>query len=82
MHNNKPSKQHWHSSEGTAPSLPLKPYTDAPFKPPALLLTGLKPRPQWWMRGIRKPSICMDKYLQMGSQVSSWQAFQTIDNDT
>lgn len=51
------------STEVIAPSLPLKSDMDVPFKPPALLLTGLIPPPQWWIRGIRNPSICMANYL-------------------
>lgn len=68
--------EHCPSTQVIAPSLPLKSDMEAPFKPPALLLAGLIPPPQWWMRGIKNPSICMANYLQRGSQVSAWPAFQ------
>jgi len=51
------------SIEVIAPSLAFNSDMDAPFKPPALLLAGLIPPPQWWIRGIRNPSICMANYL-------------------
>lgn len=58
-----------------APSLPLESDVDAVFKLCPLLLAGLIPPPQWWIRGIRNTSICMDNYLLRGCQVSGWPAF-------
>lgn len=55
--------EHCSSTEVIAPSLPLKSDMDALFKPPTLLLAGLILPPQWWIRGIRNPSICMANYL-------------------
>lgn len=71
------TNQAWTPSliEVIGPSLPLKSDMDAPFKPPALLLAGLIPPPQRWMRGIRNTSICMADYLQRESQVSACPAF-------
>lgn len=51
---------------------------DAALKLCPLPFAALIPPPQWWIRGIRNASICMDNYLQKGCKVSAWPAFWKV----